>query len=371
MPFANNIIPADRTDAGIQAVLDTNLWPSPNITGTGAFKLARNYFSTGTSGQNRNQVDSKLNWIPNNKLSVFARFGINDSSWFNPHQCGALGGPGFSPSNSAVGLGGGFIYSGTLSATYIFSPTLIVDAYYGYSRNDPFTAQQRLNENLGSTLLKIPGLQSSQVREGGWPALIIDGFGSAGAGQIPGSTIGPYNNFQPQDFQNYEKEWVGNVTWIKATHNLRAGVEYNQQRDNENQEQATFCGFCLGSGGFQFSQGTTQLNGGPAGNDFNAFAAFLLGLPSNAGKVSLFPNAYKYRSEEHTSELQSHLNLVCRLLLEKKKQHTIHLRPLLTHRGPSVHRPAHAPDQSTQQRGRPRLHVQPHSATHVRRINYR
>src|SRR5258708_23482692 len=29
-----------------------------------------------------------------------------------------------------------------------------------------------------------------------------------------------------------------------------------------------------------------------------------------------------YRSEEHTSELQSHLNLVCRLLLEKKKKHT-------------------------------------------------
>src|SRR5260370_15563183 len=27
----------------------------------------------------------------------------------------------------------------------------------------------------------------------------------------------------------------------------------------------------------------------------------------------------KTRSEEHTSELQSHLNLVCRLLLEKKK----------------------------------------------------
>src|SRR5260370_12936863 len=28
-----------------------------------------------------------------------------------------------------------------------------------------------------------------------------------------------------------------------------------------------------------------------------------------------------FRSEEHTSELQSHLNLVCRLLLEKKKAH--------------------------------------------------
>src|SRR5260370_2383553 len=29
------------------------------------------------------------------------------------------------------------------------------------------------------------------------------------------------------------------------------------------------------------------------------------------------------RSEEHTSELQSHLNLVCRLLLEKKKNHSM------------------------------------------------
>src|SRR5260370_32259528 len=31
----------------------------------------------------------------------------------------------------------------------------------------------------------------------------------------------------------------------------------------------------------------------------------------------------RHRSEEHTSELQSHLNLVCRLLLEKKKEKTI------------------------------------------------
>src|SRR5260370_32368614 len=29
------------------------------------------------------------------------------------------------------------------------------------------------------------------------------------------------------------------------------------------------------------------------------------------------------RSEEHTSELQSHLNLVCRLLLEKKNYHPL------------------------------------------------
>src|SRR5687768_17919980 len=32
------------------------------------------------------------------------------------------------------------------------------------------------------------------------------------------------------------------------------------------------------------------------------------------------------RSEEHTSELQSRLHLVCRLLLEKKKHHIAYLR---------------------------------------------
>src|SRR5690348_17912265 len=32
--------------------------------------------------------------------------------------------------------------------------------------------------------------------------------------------------------------------------------------------------------------------------------------------------AYNMRSEEHTSELQSPVHLVCRLLLEKKKKHT-------------------------------------------------
>src|SRR5260370_9258420 len=35
-----------------------------------------------------------------------------------------------------------------------------------------------------------------------------------------------------------------------------------------------------------------------------------------------------FRSEEHTSELQSHLNLVCRLLLEKKKSHLVAAWPV-------------------------------------------
>src|SRR5438477_8810446 len=48
------------------------------------------------------------------------------------------------------------------------------------------------------------------------------------------------------------------------------------------------------------------------------------------------------RSEEHTSELQSHVNLVCRLLLEKKKETSIPITKIHTNHGvkhPITHSP--------------------------------
>src|SRR5690349_22105638 len=54
---------------------------------------------------------------------------------------------------------------------------------------------------------------------------------------------------------------------------------------------------------------------GPVGND-EAFARLHGRQPAFARASS------RSRSEEHTSELQSRRDLVCRLLLEKKKQNT-------------------------------------------------
>src|SRR3989454_6265334 len=45
-----------------------------------------------------------------------------------------------------------------------------------------------------------------------------------------------------------------------------------------------------------------------------------------------------FRSEEHTSELQSPCNLVCRLLLEKKKDYVFPLgSPCVAHHGPAMY----------------------------------
>src|SRR5438477_3396029 len=49
----------------------------------------------------------------------------------------------------------------------------------------------------------------------------------------------------------------------------------------------------------------------------------LIGEPPGFQSTSVVGHAIpiaEERSEEHTSELQSHVNLVCRLLLEKKKR---------------------------------------------------
>src|SRR2546426_8617740 len=57
----------------------------------------------------------------------------------------------------------------------------------------------------------------------------------------------------------------------------------------------------------------------------------LLGLERR--QVAAHEDVQLLRSEEHTSELQSPCNLVCRLLLEKKKNQTDYIR----HIGHSIH----------------------------------
>src|SRR5438874_9484502 len=77
--------------------------------------------------------------------------------------------------------------------------------------------------------------------------------------------------------------------------------------------------FVIISGGFDLSVGGTYaaaavLSAGLA-LDHSILAAILLTICMGAG-----------RSEEHTSELQSRRDLVCRLLLEKKKKNQSNLK---------------------------------------------
>src|SRR5256885_13080770 len=72
-------------------------------------------------------------------------------------------------------------------------------------------------------------------------------------------------------------------------------------------------GFCL----------RRQNTRGWVGDDSGAPAVTHIGVnPLQKDKDLALEANQEYRSEEHTSELQSPCNLVCRLLLEKKNKNT-------------------------------------------------
>ena len=298
VPFAGNIIPSSQIDPGVQALLNSGSLPNANQRGTGAFGLGQDFLCSGcqgNSGARRDQWDTKLTWNPTQKLSMFTRFGFNAGDWYNPQIFGLLGGPAVSPTNGAVGVGAAHVYNGTISGTYVFTPNLLVDAYFGYSRNNMYSKQPYQDQNLGWSLLGIPGLNTAglsrdkQLQQGGPPLLAIDGF----------TSLGPANTYQPQNYSNPEKNFSANVNWIKASHNVRAGFEGDFQDSNEMQYQTTGSSYISNAGGFHFAQGTTQLQGGPSGNDFNAFASFLLGLPQDSGKIYQFPDEYYTRNKSY------------------------------------------------------------------------
>src|SRR5438093_7424757 len=70
------------------------------------------------------------------------------------------------------------------------------------------------------------------------------------------------------------------------------------------------------------------------------FRSFLIGVrrwPTRGGRARSTASFTRPRSEEHTSELQSLTNLVCRLLLEKKKKNKQH-----TEREPEINTQIHS-----------------------------
>ena len=284
--FMNNKIPVRMISPAALAILQ--YLPNPNQKGTGAFGLGNDYLASASGGQNRDQIDSKVNWNATDKLSMFVRFGFNNNNWFTPQPFGIAGGPTLSSTNTATGNGFGHLFNDTVSGTYIFTPHLLMDASFGYSRNDNSTRQTGIGQNYGDTLLHIPGLSNAGVNPelayflSGMPQFTVAGFASIGS--IPSA-------FEPYDYSDAEHDYVSNINWIRGTHDLRAGIDLDRQGVNEWQAMGIGGGntYSTAAGGFNFTQGTTQLSGGPAGNDFNAWASFLLGTPANAGRIYVFP----------------------------------------------------------------------------------
>ena len=322
-PFANNMIPADRIDRGVKAMVQDSAFPNPNLTGRGNLGLTQNYYANGSTTFFRDTLDAKTNFNLTDKTTGFIRFSMLDYRMLNAQTLGQFGGNRLHPTNSNPGTGFGNTYSGTISFTHVFSPTFIVDGYYGYTLVDTNVEQERLDENLGWTVMQIPGLQSDRKIDGGWPRLTIDGF----------ERMGMSNSFQPYYRSDPQNQIVLNGNWTKGTHNIRFGTDLYFQDLDHNQPEFSG-GYGAASGEFRFRQNTTRLRGGPSTTDYNAWASFLLGAPREAGKIWQFnDNGYFTRTRLLSFYARDRWNVTPRLTLSYGVRYEVYPFPTRQSRG--------------------------------------
>src|SRR5438094_2915384 len=274
-PFDNNIIPINRIDPTAQKLLA--LLPLPNLRNPdGSIPETDNYFVQAPFVLNRWTVDSKINWNASTKLTVFGRFSVLDFFTENGTNFGReLQGAPLGSSNPGTGKGN--TYNVSAGASYTLSNTLVMDAHVGFVRMNTGVEQSDIGENKGLDWLKLPGTNGTHAYEGGTPFFDLDTY----------ADFGTTDTFMPYYRSDDQYQTVMNVNWLKGEHNVRFGTDIYYQALTHTQPEISGGTSYGARGGFRYGSGPTQILGGPGGNQYNAFASFLLGVPNQIGRLKL------------------------------------------------------------------------------------
>ncbi len=266
--FPGNKIPASRIAAATAQLYA--ITPLPNIAGL----QLNNYFGSSTYAFNRDNIDTKITYNPNQTTSLFGHYSISPNTINDPQQFGAVGGGTWD--GGQPGAATGRIQNIGIGTTHAFSPHLLLDANMGYTRQRLGAQSDDLKlGNYGTDVLKIPGTNNGADQlYGGIPAFTATGYGG----------LGNTNTGSPFLFRDNQYTGSANVTWVRATHSFRFGGEYVHQAINHFQPGSGTS--TTPRGGFSFTGGLTSRaeSGSPAQNNFNSVADFLLGLPQVFGK---------------------------------------------------------------------------------------
>lgn len=262
--FPGNRIPLNR-QSEIARKMQSYI-PSPNLAGT-----ANNYFASAPVVFDRHNADGKVNWNISPAASLWGKYSMMESTVVGQPSLGAAGGTGLI-AGGGMGTGHTLVQVAGVGYTRVISPTLVLDANFGFSRLGQNVRGADYGTNFGSDVLGIPGTNGADPRQSGIPSFRIPGYEVIGNGDAWMTGLRNDNVIT----------YVANLAWTRGAHNIRFGVDINNTQMNDYQPQR-------GQGprgGFEFAAGVTGLNatGAPATNQFNGYAAFLLGLPSVYGK---------------------------------------------------------------------------------------
>ena len=266
-PFPNNQIPVGRLDMAALELIKR--LPLPTLAGAG---YVNNFVTSGSSPFDRDNVDIKVNQHVSDRLTYFGRYSISPHNIFDPPVFGEAGGDASLGGQLGYALGRTQIAGGGM--TYTVSPTLLFDANLGFTRQRLGAQGTDLGSNFGLDVLKIPGTNGPSSMQSGIPGFQFNGTWS---------NLGNANTGSPFLFRDNQYVANTNLSWVKGTHAFRFGWDYMNQQINHFQPQGGT--FQTARGTFDFNGNATALQNGAPANRFNSWAAFLLGLPSRAGKV--------------------------------------------------------------------------------------
>jgi hypothetical protein len=276
-PFAGNQIPQSRIStisANMVSLLPTTL--------TAPTAFTNNYQSFGGTQYNRNSWDYKVNYNPSDKQMIWGRYSFSPMDIVAPFVLGKAEGDVFGGGNPINS--GGLVQTTATGFTDTLSPTLLLDANIGYTRQSIGADGDEAVGDYGTQVLKIPGTNGVGPNYAGIPAFQVTGM----------ANMGNTNTGSPFKFRDNQYTTAINLTKIKGAHNLRFGFEYDKYALNHFQPQGGTFGTARGS--FAFDGSLTALKGGAAiANPYNSWAQFLLGDPSHTGKVTQVQNPNSLR----------------------------------------------------------------------------
>lgn len=250
LPFPDNIIPPSRLNPTVTGKI-LPLLPLPTRPGA-----TNNYFTVPYFQSTYHKVDAKVNWNATSKLSASGRFGfLPDTETVRGSFAGDLNPLSLDRIITAN------VTSATGAVTYTVSPTIVIDGLFGFTRQH---TQEKPGgpEQCWGDLFSLPNSCTPGQRLRGTPIFRVNNWTTLGGGQT-------YDYLDPQ-FQ-----YTANAAWTKSTHNVRFGMDLLKLHMNHYEvPTANFPGYT-------FTGGVTALNGGPAPNQYNSFADFLIGLPQS------------------------------------------------------------------------------------------
>ncbi|MBS1859230.1 MAG: TonB-dependent receptor, partial [Acidobacteria bacterium] len=261
-PFAGNIIPTSRISPIAQKI--QSYYPGANY-GNGA--LVNNLFASGGPILSRNYFDAKVNYNASDKEQIWGKYGRMWAISGGSAVFGVAGGPGLGGGDP--GLGDTLIQVATIGHTRTISPNLILDGVIGYERQGQHLLPNDYGTNYGQQF-GIPNANGPDPLQSGFINIGISGYSGFG---VP--------NWMPLARIEESYTHSDNLTYTHGAHEIRAGFDLVRHHLNHWQPEIGNFG---PRGGFGFAGGQTALNGGPAPNQYNAYAAFLLGLSNDSEK---------------------------------------------------------------------------------------